>query len=119
MSVERLVKERERILEELASIGTMRRGSIMMQMVETVNRQGRRVRGPYPLYTYKERGRTVSRRLHGEREVSLYRRQIESFRRFEALTDRLRAVGEALCEAEGVSEHEKKRRRSPSSRTGR
>jgi hypothetical protein len=48
--------------------------------------------------------------------VAQCRQQIENFRRFEQLTQELREVGERLCEEADVSV-EKKRRRSPSSKT--
>lgn len=117
MTTQTLLERRGRILEELAGLVQLRRGSITEQMVEHVDKQGqKRQRGPYPLLTYKEQGRTVSRRLHGIKEVAQCRQQIENFRRFEQLTQELREVGERLCEEADVSV-EKKRRRSPSSKT--
>jgi hypothetical protein len=117
MTLHDLLERRTRILEELAGLVQLRRGSITEQMVEFVDAQGRKgQRGPYPLLTFKEKGRTVSQRLHGAHEVAQCRQQIENFRRFEQLTLELREVGEQLCETEGLSV-EKKRRRSPSSKT--
>jgi hypothetical protein len=116
MTLHELLERRSRILEELARLVQLRRGSITEQVVEHMDAQGQKSpRGPYPLLTYKEKGRTVSRRLHGAKEMAQCRQQIENFRRFEQLTQELREVGERLCE-EDIS-MEKKRRRSPSSKT--
>lgn len=119
MKIDTLLDKRKVIIEELVSLDRMRRGSIVEQYVETKNKKGEIVRrGPYPLYTYKERGKTVSRRLKNPQEVKVYRRQIETFRRFEALTSELRKIGEALCK-QAETDLEKKRPRSPLSRTKR
>lgn len=117
MNLQELLKQRQRILDELASLEKMRRGSIVEQFLEMKDKQGKRVRrGPYPLYSYKEHGRTVSRRLRSPQEVETYRKEIAAFRRFEELTAQLRRIGEALCEV-GETRAEKKRPRSPSSKT--
>jgi len=117
MTLHDLLERRSRILEELAGLVQLRRGSITEQMVEFVDAQGRKGRrGPYPLLTYKDKGRTVSRRLHGAQTVANCRQQIENFRLFDRLTQELREVGEQLCETEDLSV-EKKRRRSPSNKT--
>jgi len=117
MTLHDLLERRSRILEELTGLIQLRRGSITEQMVECVDATGQEARrGPYPLLTFKAKGRTVSRRLHGQYEVARCRQQIENFRRFEQLTQELREVGERLCEEADISS-EKKRRRSPSSKT--
>ena len=61
---------------------------------------GRRYeRGPYPVYSFKERGRTVSRRLHSGTEVDLYRQQIHNGRRFQQVVGELLRLGEQLSDA--------------------
>lgn len=63
-SMKTLEAQHRCILEELADLSDMRRGSICEQFVETTGRDGsKRRRGPYCVYTYKEKGKTVSRRL--------------------------------------------------------
>ena len=117
MNLQELLKQRQSILDELSSLERMRRGSIVEQFLEVKNRRGKIVRrGPYPLYSYKEKGRTVSRRLRSPQEVEHYRKEIAAFRRFEELTAELRRIGEVLCEV-GESRPEKKRPRSPLSKT--
>jgi hypothetical protein len=118
MNVQELLNQRRSILAELSSLERMRRGSVIEQFLEAKNKQGQTVRrGPYPLYTYKEHGQTVSRRLQSPQEVQTYRQEIAAFRRFEELTAELRRVGEALCQV-AEDPPEKKRRRSRSSKTG-
>ena len=113
MNVDRLRTRRDEIIKELDGLCEMRRGSVIEQYKEAVGPAGEKIRrGPYPLYTYKEKGRTVSRRLKSREEVEAYRRQIEAFRRFEELTRELVRIGEQMCEMPG-GEVEKKRRRSP------
>ena len=98
-SYEQIQQQRQQILTELAHLDQIRRGSITQQMVETVGRDGVRYqRGPYTLYTFKEAGQTVSRRLTDPKQVSLYQRPIDQGRRFQELTAQLLRLGEALSE---------------------
>ncbi len=100
MASKDLTARRKDILSELANLDRMRRGSIVQQYREGKNKEGEMVRrGPYPLYTFKEGGKTVSKRLKSLKEVAKYQQQIDNFRRFEKLTKELREIGEALCEA--------------------
>ena len=89
-SYEQIQQQRQQILTELAHLDQIRRGSITQQMVETVGRDGVRYqRGPYSLYTFKEAGQTISRRLTDPKQVSLYQHQIDQGRRFQELTAQL------------------------------
>lgn len=97
-SLDQIQRQREQVLEELAQLAQVRRGTLTEQVVESVDAQGRkRQLGPYPLYTFKERGRTVSRRVAAA-QVSQYRQQIERGRRFQQLTAQLLRLGEALSD---------------------
>ncbi len=113
--------ERQQLLEELAQLEQIRRGSVVEQFVERVCEDGTRVRkGPYVLYSFKEKGKTVSRRLSKKGEAKMYRKQIAAFRRFQEVTAELLKLGErlsdlALC---GDAEALKKTSRSKSKRTG-
>jgi hypothetical protein len=72
------------------------------QHIQIVGPDGKqRTRGPYPLYTFTEEGKTFSRRLHDQAEVAVYRKQIQHWRRFSDLVERLRVLGEqpVLCRA--------------------
>ena len=98
--VEQMRARRQAVLAELAGLEEIRRGSISQQYVETVRPDGSRSRrGPYPLYTFKEHNRTISRRLASTDEVERYRGQIRGFRRFEELVGELMRLGEGLSDA--------------------
>jgi len=122
--------KREQLLQGLAAIKRMRRGSVVEQYYEVKRRDGTVARqGPYDLYSYKKAGgKTVSRRLSGPEEARRYREEIARFREFERLSAELVEVGQRLCEvgpaAEAASgEREKKlrkrsRKRRPKSSGG-
>jgi len=94
---EKLRARREAILEEIAGIEQMRKGSVTEQYVETVRADGSKgSRGPYFLYSFKEKKKTVSRRITRRDLVPVYRDQIEAFRRFGELVSELTAIGEKL-----------------------
>jgi hypothetical protein len=87
------------VLKELAGLEQIRRGSVTEQRMQTVGPDGApRTRGPYPLYTFKEEGQTFSRRLHDAAEIAVYRQQIQHWRRFNELVERLRVLGEQLSD---------------------
>ncbi len=119
--VERLEKRRMQIIEEISSIGTMRKGSVTEQYLK-VARKGERepgLRGPYFLYTRKEKGKTVGRRLSKEK-ADRFRQQVEAFHRFQALGKQYAEISERLADLAGVveaSDREKKQPRSSSSKT--
>lgn len=96
---EQLHSRRRQLLSEIENLEQIRRGSITEQFVETV-RNGQKVRrGPYTLYSFKNKeGRTVSRRLSDPAKIAHYREQIESFRQFQKCTAELLALGEALSD---------------------
>jgi hypothetical protein len=111
MDADQIRARRQQVMQQLEALEQMRRGSVVEQYREVHRPGGRRSRqGPYPLYTYKEKGRTISRRLKGEHEVQQYRNQIENFRRFEHLMRELIQLGEQLCDL-SVPLQEKKQRK--------
>jgi hypothetical protein len=115
---EQIQSERKKLLAELAQLDQIRRGSLTEQMVEAIARDGqRRKRGPYPLYTYKERGRTVSRRVRTPVQVQTYREQIERGRRFHQVTAELLRLGEALSDQVMNAEAQKKTSKRKSKRS--
>jgi hypothetical protein len=119
-TMEELRRERKRILGELARLEEMRRGSVVEQFVETTRKDGSKSRrGPYPLYSYKKKGKTISRRLLDRTQAARYRTQIQAFRRFQKLTSRLLAIGEQISELLVAEEGVKKTslRKSISSKT--
>lgn len=121
---EQIRVRRQRLLEELAQLEQIRRGSVVEQFVERVCEDGTRVcKGPYVLYSFKEKGKTVSRRLSKKGEAKTYRKQIAAFRRFQEVTAELLKLGEqlsdlALC-SEKDAQKKTSRSRSTLPRTGR
>ena len=115
--LEQLRERRRAVLAELEGLEEIRRGSVTEQYVEGRGRDGRPVRrGPYLLYTYKEKGKTVSRRVRAGQEAAQLQEQIQRFRRFQQLTGELLALGERISarvvrEAEGVKKTSTSRRR--------
>jgi len=109
VEMEKLRSRRQQVLRELAELGEMRRGSISEQFVESPGRDGvRKRRGPYYVHTYKEKGKTVSRRLTGPEQVALRQKQIDAFRRFQELTAELLRIGEQIADLALSGEEEKK-----------
>lgn len=103
--IEVMEAKREELLQGLRAIKLMRRGSVVEQYYEVKHRDGKVVRqGPYYLYSYKDGGKTVSRRLRGPEEAKRYREEIEQFREFERLSAALAEVNQRLCEAAATEE---------------
>lgn len=119
-TLDELVERKREILVELGGLGDMRRGSVTEQYYDSRRARGAPVKqGPYYLYTYKEKGKTVSRRLAGAEEAERYREEIERFRCFERLSWELVAISQRICEARRVEGEEavgKKKLLRPSSK---
>ncbi|NQT14113.1 MAG: ImmA/IrrE family metallo-endopeptidase [Planctomycetes bacterium] len=93
----------------------MRRGSVVEQVYESVGKDGAKVRrGPYLLYSFKEKGKTVSRRIKDPTLKTRYEEQIGAFRRFQELTAQLLRIGEQI--AEWALSGEEERKKTPSRR---
>ena len=107
--LEKLRLRRNEILKEISALEQMRRGSVVEQFVETVKADGSVVRkGPYGLYSYKEKKKTVSRRVSDPELVKLYRKQIKAFRRFQELNAELTSIGQEISDL-AISEQEEKK----------
>jgi hypothetical protein len=108
------------ILRELSDLSEMRRGSIIEQFMETVNADGTKTRrGPYVLYSYKEKTKTVSLRLSTPELADKYRSQIGAFRRFQDFMQEMVCLGEQISNAVIHDEDSKKNSKSSSNRTKR
>jgi len=106
-------KQRKEILSELASLEQMRRGSLVSQTFEATRKDGAKVlRGPYMLYTRKDGGKTVSRRVTQPEQVVRYQEQIDAYHRFDALTRELVHIGEKISDLVLTDEEELKKKRS-------
>ena len=99
-SLAQLHLRRRQLLSKIGDLDQIRRGSITEQFVESVLKDGTKVRrGPYTLYSFKDKGgRTISRRLTVPTQIARYRSQIVAFREFQQCTAELLALGEALCD---------------------
>jgi len=122
-TVQELEARRNAILEEMRSIRSMRRGTINEQYFKTrlKGRKGMVHQGPYYVLSKWEGQKTVSKRLRSaeleqaQKDVTEYKRFLGLCQEFERLTARL---GELESGVQGI-EQEKKRFRSPSSKTER
>lgn len=99
-NTDQLHARRRQLLSQIEDLDQIRRGSITEQFVESTRKDGTKVRrGPYTLYSYKDKGgRTVSRRLSNPSQIAHYRSQIEAFRQFQQCTAELLTLGETLCD---------------------
>jgi hypothetical protein len=94
-----LEQHRKTLLDQLAGLQQLRRGSLTEQYLLVKHRDGSKVkRGPYPLLTRKEGQKTVSVRLTEPELVPLYRQQIQAMRQFETIVEGLVRIGEELSD---------------------
>jgi len=117
--IEAIEQRRAEILKQMSRIGSLKRGSITEQYLKVrLKGQPRAVlRGPYYVFSRREGGRTVSRRLTTERDLAQAREEVSAARRFrelcreyEELTERLGALERGL--GGGTAEKKRLRRRS-------
>ena len=123
-TVQELETRRSGILEEMRSIRSMRRGTINEQYFKTrlKGRKGIVHQGPYYVLSRREGQKTVSHRLRSEAELEQARKEVAEYKRFLGLCqefERLTARLGELEKREQDLEQEKKRFRSPSSKTER
>jgi len=112
--IEQLRARRKEIVEALTSLEQIRRGSVVEQYVDYVRKDGSVVRrGPYPLYSFKEKGKTISRRLRSDEEVKVCREQIGRFGRFRKLVEELVRIGEEISDLAPTDHAGQKKRRDP------
>lgn len=111
MSIQDVERQRQEVMDEMLAIRSMRRGSITEQKLPS-KKGGKATRGPYFVFSRRQEGKTVSKRLRpgpdlelAHQEVAAHKHFVELCRRFEQLTERL---GEL---ERGDVTQEKKRRR--------
>jgi len=98
--LQKLRETRQGILDQIALIEEMRRGSVIRQFLK-IQLKGKRkpiLCGPYALFTFKKKGKTISRRLHDLEEIRRLEEQVENYHLFQRLCQRLVEIGEAICE---------------------
>jgi hypothetical protein len=121
-TIQQLEAQRNAILEEMRSIRSMRRGTINEQYFKTrlKGRRGMVHQGPYYVLSRRGEEKTVSRRLRSAAELEEARKDVAGYKRFLGLCqefERLTAhLGELERGEQGLGQ-EKKRFRSPSSKT--
>ena len=96
----KLRETRQDILAQIALLEEMRRGSVIRQFLK-VKLKGKRkpiFSGPYALLTFKQKGKTVSRRLHDLEEIRRLEQQVENYHIFQQLCRGLVEIGEAICQ---------------------
>ena len=92
-----LDQQRQGLLDRLANLRELRRGSLTEQFLTVKHADGSTAKhGPYPLLTRKVAGKTVSVRLTEPALVPLYRQQLQAMRQFEGVVDQLVRLGEQL-----------------------
>lgn len=108
MSLEQLQQKRNEILQELAGLGAMRKGTICKRFLPWKTKQGNvKRRGPYWYYTFKKNNRTVARLLK-EETLPLFQEQIERFRSFGALAGEYVEVSHQMADLEANKAGRKK-----------
>jgi type II secretory pathway component PulF len=101
--IQKLRQKRQKILSQIALIEEMRRGSVIRQFLK-IRLKGKKKTvscGPYGLFTFKQKGKTISRRLHDPQEMSILEQQVENYHLFQKLCRQLVQIGEAICEVKG------------------
>jgi len=100
-----LEKEREEVLKEISRVGDMRKGSI----TETYRCCGKPAcacqaddhagHGPYFAFTTKVRGKTRTVQLRAGSRLDKFQREVDTYRQFRALSEKLIEVNGSICEA--------------------
>ena len=123
-TVQQLESRRNAVLEEMRSIRSMRRGTVNEQYFKTrlKGRKGIVLQGPYYVLSRREGDKTVSKRLRSVGELEQAQKDVAEYKRFLGLCQEFERLTARLGELEGTEqglEQEKKRFRSPSSKTER
>jgi len=97
--------------------GSIRPGSVSAQNVKYRAKDGtRKEHGPYPILTFKEKGKTRTIRLTSPEQEETVRKQIANFRLFRQLVRDLIEIGGELADAEIAEKNDGKKNFSNASR---
>jgi len=114
--------QREEILEEMRGIRSMRRGTITEQYLK-VKHAGKEepvLRGPYYVFSRREKHKTVAYRLTSRQDIEEARRDIAAHQRYAELCGEYERLTEELGYLERETplddEQKKKRKQSGSSK---
>jgi hypothetical protein len=108
------------ILDEIRSLGPMRRGTINEQFFPA-QRQGvklQSLRGPYYVMSRREGHKIVSRRLTSPEELEQARSDIAAYKKFQSLCQEYEQVAEQLADLQRTAEPKKKRLKSGLNKIG-
>ena len=121
-SLDTMKERKKELLDKIRGLKDMRQGSVVEQYFEAKSRDGSVMRqGPYLLYSYKAKGKTISRRLSGGAMAERYQEEIGEYRRFEELCAELVETSHKICDLKGEESddsREKKLRRRSSRKSG-
>jgi Family of unknown function (DUF6788) len=104
-SLPELEAERERLYAQLSEVGDFRRGSVSENYRKcgkpncACAQPGHRGHGPRFLWTRTARGQGTRGRQLAASEVEKVRGELEAYREFASLAERIVEVNEAICEA--------------------
>lgn len=127
MDMPSMLERQDAIARELSEIRFMHKGTISQQRVARTRGgvQTGALRGPYPLLTWKEHGKTRSLRLKSQDEAAWAEQAVNNHRRFAALCREYEDVSQRIAlelrltsEDTGVHEALKKGLKSRSSKAG-
>lgn len=87
MSTHTLETRRRTVLEQLAAIRSLRKGTLNEQWAPVVRdgKNTRELRGPYFVWSYKVGNKTVSERVKGKQEQQWARQDALNYQRFKEL----------------------------------
>lgn len=107
------------VADEIRALGgSIRPGSVCAQNVKYRAKDGtRKEHGPYPILTFKEKGKTRTIRLKSPEQEEIVRKQIASFRLFRQLMRQLIEIGRELADADLAEKTEGKKNSSNASRS--
>lgn len=96
-----LSRQRVDLIAQIAQLGPMRMGTVSEQMLRTRRADGSVYqRGPYLTYTFKQGGKTRGKHLRDAAEAEVYRRQIQTWQRYQAISTQLVEVSQRLADLE-------------------
>ena len=100
-----LEAERDGILREIARLGDMRKGSLTEAFRAcgkpscACHRRDHPGHGPYHAFTTKVAGKTRTVQLRAGSRLDKFQREVDAYKEFRALSDKLIGVNEAICTA--------------------
>jgi len=111
-TVAALEGEREEILRRIARLGDMRKGSIT-EAFRPCGKPGCACsapdhpgHGPYYAFTTKADGKTRTIQMRAGSRLQKFQREVDTYREFRQLSDKLIGINESICDARPLAEGE-------------